>query len=82
MMDNRIAKIEKAKRYAEERHRFRFESFSVKFHGDNNDHAVSFDNGKWHCDCEYFLMHDCCSHTMALERLLDKMLPELVAEAA
>jgi hypothetical protein len=54
----------------------------VKFHGDNNDHAVSFDNGKWHCDCEYFLMHDCCSHTMALERLLDKMLPELVAEAA
>ena len=82
MMDNRIAKIEKAKRYAEERHRFRFESFSVKFHGDNNDHAVNFDNGKWHCDCEYFLMRGFCSHTMALERLLDQMLPELVAEAA
>ena len=26
MMDNRGAKIEKAKRYAEERHRFRFDS--------------------------------------------------------
>jgi hypothetical protein len=76
MMDNRGAKIEKAKRYAEERHRFRFDSFSVQFHGDNNDHAVSFENGSWHCDCEYFIVHKVCAHSMALERLLEKMLPE------
>lgn len=82
MMDNRIAKIEKAKRYAEERHRFRFDSFSLKFHGDNNDHDVHFDHGLWRCDCEYFAMHNWCCHTMALERVLDKMLPEAVTQPA
>ena len=37
-----IGKIEKAKRYAEERHRFNFDDFHVKFHGDNNEHDVTF----------------------------------------
>jgi hypothetical protein len=79
MMDSRVAKIEKAKRYAEEKDRFRFTNFAVKFHGDNNDHAVSFDNGAWRCDCEYFITHKDCAHTRALEHVLDKMLPEAQA---
>ncbi len=69
-------KIAKAKRYAEERERFRFNQFSVAFNGDNNPHQVSFDNGAFHCDCEFFIMHRWCSHTRALEIVLDKMLPE------
>ncbi|HUN24603.1 MAG TPA: SWIM zinc finger family protein [Anaerolineales bacterium] len=70
-----IGKIEKAKRYAQEHERFRFQTFSVKFHGDNNDHNVSYDDGKWTCDCEYFDHHEVCSHSMALEQLLSGMLP-------
>jgi hypothetical protein len=70
-----IGKIEKAKRYAEEKHRFRFHKFNVTFHGDNNDHNVSFDNGAFHCDCEFFITHKRCGHTMALEILLKDMIP-------
>jgi hypothetical protein len=71
-----IGKIEKAKRYAEQRERFRFDKFHVTFSGENNDHQVSFDSGVFKCDCEFFLLRGRCSHTMALEQVLDKMLPE------
>jgi len=69
-----IGKIEKAKRYAEEKHRFRFQKFDVTFHGDNNDHRVSFDDGTFQCDCEFFITHKRCGHSMALEILLKDML--------
>ena len=75
-----IGKIEKAKRYAEYRKRFSFEKFEVTFRGDNNDHHVVFENGKFQCDCEFFMTHDRCGHTMAIEILLKDMLP--LAEAA
>ncbi len=70
-----IGKIEKAKRYAEERDRFRFDSFDLTFRGDNNDHRVRFESGKFLCDCEFFLTHERCVHTMALELILKDMLP-------
>ncbi len=73
-----IGKIEKAKRYAQQRERFRFKQFSVTFSGDNNPHTINFDNGVFHCDCEFFLMHRWCCHTRALEMVLEKMLPETV----
>jgi hypothetical protein len=70
-----IGKIEKAKRYAEDRKRFRFNTFDVTFHGDNNEHHVSFAEGAFQCDCEFFLTHKRCGHTMALEILLKEMIP-------
>ncbi len=81
-MDNgMIGKIEKAKRYAEERERIRFESFRATFDGDNNPHTVHFETGEWKCDCDFFSRRGVCSHTMALERILERMLPELVKAA-
>lgn len=73
-----IGKREKAKRYAEERSRFLFNKFDLTFHGDNNNHHVSFDNGRYTCDCEFFVTHHRCAHTMALEILLKDMVPETV----
>ena len=70
-----IGKLEKAKRYAEDRKRFRFNKFDVTFHGDNNEHHVSFENGVFHCDCEFFITHKRCGHSMALEILLKEMIP-------
>jgi len=72
-----IGKLEKAKRYAEDRKRFRFNKFDLTFHGDNNDHSVNFANGVFACDCEFFLSHQRCGHTMALEILLKDMIPEM-----
>lgn len=71
-----IGKIEKAKRYAEERQRFHFTKFDLTFHGDNNEHHVTFENGSFTCDCEFFIVHTRCAHSMALEdHLLKDMLP-------
>ena len=73
-----IGKLEKAKRYAEERQRFLFNKFDLTFHGDNNNHHVLFDNGVFTCDCEFFVTHKRCAHTMALEHLLKDMVQATV----
>lgn len=78
-MDNAmIGKIEKAKRYAAERTRIHFTRFDVTFDGENSDHRVTFEDGTWRCDCEFFVTHRACSHTMALERVLEGMIAEAV----
>ncbi len=76
MDSSMISKIQKAKRYAQERERFTFQAFTVSVKGANNDHLVTFADGKFHCDCEFFLTRGVCSHTMAIEELLKGMLPE------
>jgi hypothetical protein len=48
-----IGKIEKAKRYADQRDRIHFEAFKVTFEGENNPHTVSFESGQWQCDCDF-----------------------------
>jgi hypothetical protein len=74
-----INKIQKAKRYAEQRNRIHFEALTVTFNGDNNPHTVHFDQGDWRCDCDFFQTRGTCSHTMALEIILEGMLPQPVA---
>jgi hypothetical protein len=69
-----IGKIEKAKRYAQERTRFKFQDFSVTMAGANNLHTVRYDHGTWHCDCDFFQSRGRCSHTMALEIILEGMI--------
>lgn len=77
-----IGKIEKSKRYAEEPERIRFEQFRVSFLGSHATHAVSYNDGAWHCTCHFFNTRGVCSHTMAMERLLGVMLPaEAIAPA-
>ena len=73
-----IGKIEKAKRYASQRERIHFEAFKVTFEGENNPHTVVFDSGEWQCDCDFFQTRGRCSHTMALEMILEDMLPQPV----
>ena len=68
-----IGKILKAKQYAEERDRVEFAQFSVTFRGENSNHLVTYEDGKWACQCSFFASHGVCSHTMALERILEEM---------
>ena len=70
-----IGKIQKAKRYAEEPERIRFEQFRVTIQGTNSQHNVSYKQGNWRCTCNYFASRGVCSHTMAMERILGVMLP-------
>jgi len=69
-----IGKIDKAKRYAQERKRFHFKQFKVTMDGENNAHTIAFEDGTWHCDCDFFRTRGRCSHTMALEFILEGML--------
>ncbi len=76
MRSSLIGKIEKAKRYAQEPDRITFSGLSAVFHGDNGDHKLSYAGGKWHCTCNFFSQWEMCSHTMALQQILGKMLPK------
>lgn len=70
-----IGKIEKAKKYAIERDRITFNSFEVTIKGDNDTHVTKFINGNWECDCSFFQTRGVCVHTMAMEIILEGMLP-------
>ena len=72
-----ISKIEKAKTYAEERDRVSINGLSATFRGNHNSYDVSYDGGNWHCYCSFFVSHSLCSHTMALQRIMNGMLPKL-----
>lgn len=73
-----IGKIDKAKRYASQKERIHFEELKVTFDGENNPHTVTLSDGNWSCDCDFFQTRGRCSHTMALEMILEDMLPEKV----
>lgn len=78
-----IGKIEKARRYAEERdRRVRFSSFAVSIDGGNGSHEVRLDGNRLSCACDFFAGWGVCSHTMALERILGPMLPGEALSAA
>ena len=72
-----IGKIDKARRYAEEKDRVSINSFSATFQGNHNSYDVTFNAGDWDCDCHFFATRATCSHTMALQRMLDEMLAKV-----
>ncbi|MBU2608574.1 MAG: hypothetical protein KKF26_04580 [Chloroflexi bacterium] len=76
MQSSLIGKVEKARRYAQETERVTFSELSVKFRGENNDYDTSYKDGQWHCSCHFFSNWGLCSHTMALQKILDNMLPD------
>ncbi|MEE8318528.1 MAG: hypothetical protein V3R36_02690 [Dehalococcoidales bacterium] len=75
MQSSLIGKIEKAKLYAQEKERITFSEFSVLFRGENDSYDTGYQDGKWHCSCNFFANWGLCSHTMALQKILDNMLP-------
>jgi hypothetical protein len=77
-----IAKISKAREYAQEPERIQFKSFVVAFHGKHQVYSVSFDEGSWHCECDFFVQRGVCSHTMTLERVLGVMLGDQTGTAS
>jgi hypothetical protein len=47
----------------------------VDFRGENDTHHVALDGDSWSCSCDFFGGWGACAHTMALERVLDGMIP-------
>lgn len=82
MHSSLISKVQKAREYAAEPERMRIKNLEVTFHGDNSDHTVTINDGAWSCSCDFFQDRGVCSHTMAMERVLDGMVPPLMERAA
>lgn len=78
MNSSMIGKIEKAHRYANETDRFTFNSLDVTISGDNDSYHVTLGPDGWNCSCHTFQsqMLESCSHVMAMQLMLGKMLPE------
>ncbi|MBT3337008.1 MAG: hypothetical protein HN855_17035 [Anaerolineae bacterium] len=70
-----IGKIQKAKRYAQERERFHLESLEISVEGTNNTHRVSLADGELTCTCDFYNSREYCSHTMAIEEIMKGMEP-------
>jgi hypothetical protein len=77
-----IGKIEKAIKYSREPERFEFQQLKVSVRGEHTMHAVEYDRGDWKCDCEFFVTHHQCTHTIAIEKVLGQMLPGAVPRIA
>jgi len=73
MYSSLIRKLEKARRYAQERERIRFCRFTVAFQGEHDTRTVSYEEGRWSCTCDFFAHHGTCSHTLALQMVLEGM---------
>ena len=71
-----IGKIDKARKYAEEKDRVSITSLKASFQGNHSTYTVGFESGDWHCECRSFLTRGMCSHTMALHRMLDEMVTD------
>jgi hypothetical protein len=70
-MDSAASRIVKARQYAKERDkRVKVHRFEVELHGDNANHAVAYERGDWHCDCEEMALRGACPHVMAMEQIL------------
>ena len=72
-----ISSVEKARRYASEPDRIKFESFSLTFRGGHDTHTVSMQGDSFTCTCHHFEAHiGMCSHIMAVQRMLATMLTD------
>jgi hypothetical protein len=71
-----IGKVEKAMRYAHEPDRVKLQQVTATFAGDNSTHTISLDADTWHCDCHLVEAAGGCSHTLAVQKMLDPMLSD------
>ncbi len=70
-MDSVASRILKARQYAQERdQRVRVHQIAVELHGEHAKHTITYDDGRWTCDCEEAQLRGVCAHIMAMEEIL------------
>ena len=77
-----VSKIEKSRIYAEQKERVTITTLQASFDGNHNTYKITYDEAGWDCQCHYFDTRGVCSHTMALERILEGMLVQRDKPAA
>ena len=74
MASSTVSKIDKSRTYAEQKERVTITTLQASFDGNHNTYQITYDEAGWDCQCHYFDTRGVCSHTMALERILEGML--------
>lgn len=80
MHSSMIGKVEKAMRYAHEPDRVKIDRLTATFAGDNGSHTITLDADAWHCDCHLYEAAGGCTHTLAVQKMLDPMLSDAARE--
>ena len=71
-----VSKVEKARIYADEPQRVKFQAFKASLRGSHDEHHISMSGEDFSCDCHGFEVHGTCAHVMAMQRILADMLTE------
>ena len=74
-----VRKMEKAKDYAMQEGRVSLMRLQATFRGDNSDHELTYEAGKWSCNCLYFASRGECTHTMAMQLMMSSMVKEAIS---
>ncbi len=77
-----VSKIDKSRTYAGEKERVTITTLQASFNGNHKTYQNTYDEAGWDCQCHYFDTRGVCSHTMALERILEGMLPDQQEKSA
>lgn len=71
-----ISRYQKARDYTTEPERIHIRSLTAEFEGKHHTHGLTYAQGHWNCDCDEFVRHHACSHSMAAGRMMRNMAPE------
>ena len=65
-----LKKIAKAKKYVSEPNRFSIHEHHVSIATEHGTRLLTKNKECWICDCDFFLEHNLCSHSIALEEYI------------
>lgn len=71
-----LRKEEKSKRYLNELERFNLDNLGVTINSEHGVRNVKYEEGEFSCTCEFYKDYGTCSHIMAVEQLVDKLVNE------
>lgn len=64
-----IGKIERARKYAVERERFKIDGAKAELRSEHGTRKMILKRRKWECDCDFFGENGICSHVIAVEEV-------------
>jgi nucleoside-triphosphatase THEP1 len=65
-----LKKIEKAKGYVSEPERFTISDSKVELKSEHGIRTLTFTNGEWNCDCDFYRKYSICSHVIATKEVV------------
>ena len=75
MYSSLIGKVQKSQIYAQEKERVIISDLKATFQGDHDTYELKYEAGSWHCWCKNFVSELFCSHTMAIEKMMEGLAP-------